>query len=107
MKILNYTPHEITLVGSDGASTTFPSVGIARCNEVKRVVGSAGGYPLYSISYGDLSGLPAQTQDTILIVSAIAAQAAKAAGRADCYIVADTIRNEKGQIVGAKGLAVV
>ncbi len=107
MKILNYTPHTISLLDADGRTTEYVSSGVARCKEQKTVIGSAGGYPVYSITYGELSGLPDVEDNTVIIVSALAAQAAKAAGRNDCYIVADTVRNDAGHVVGAKGLAVV
>jgi hypothetical protein len=80
---------------------------VARCKEWKTVIGSVGGYPVYSITYGELSGLPNVEDNTVVIVSALAARAAKAVGRNDCYIVADAVRNEAGQVVGAKGLAIV
>jgi hypothetical protein len=107
MKILNYTPHTISLLDEDGHAAEYASNGVARCKEQKAVIGSAGGYPVYSVTYGELSGLPDVEDNTVIIVSALAAQAAKATGRNDCYIVADTVRNEAGQVVGAKGLAVV
>lgn len=107
MKILNYTPHAITLINYKGESVEYSSSGIARCEEIKKVIGSAGGYPIYSVEFGNLSGLPEWEDNTVIIVSAIAAQAAKAAGRTDCLIVADTVRNDKGQVVGAKGFSVV
>jgi hypothetical protein len=107
MRILNYTPHTISLLDGDGHTTEYTSNGVARCKEQKTIIGSAGGYPVYSITYGELSGLPDVEDNTVIIVSALAAQAAKATGRNDCYIVADTVRNDAGQVVGAKGLAIV
>ena len=107
MKILNYTPHTISLLDADGCTTEYASNGVARCKEQKVVIGSAGGYPVYNVTYCELSGLPDVEDNTVIVVSALAAQAAKAVGRNDCYIVADTVRNDAGQVVGAKGLAVV
>ena len=107
MKILNYTPHSITLIDYKGESTEYPSNGVARCEEIKSVVGSAGGYPIYEVKYGNLSGLPEWEDNTVIVVSVIAAQAAKAAGRTDCLIVTDVVRNDKGQVIGARGFASV
>ena len=107
MNILNYTPHVVSLIDADGHTTEYTSNGVARCKEQKTIIGSAGGYPVYSITYGELFGLPDVEDNTVIIVSALAAQAAKVVGRNDCYIVADTVRNEAGQVVGAKGLAIV
>ena len=107
MKILNYTPHTINLIAPDGASVEIPSSGVARCEEFKVQVDTINDFPVYHIKYGNLSGLPDSEDNTVIIVSALAAQAAKEAHRTDCYIVADTVRNDKGQVVGAKGLAIV
>lgn len=106
VKILNYTPHVITLIKGD-VSLEIPSSGVARCQEVKEKIGEVNGFPVYSITYGPVSGLPEPAEDTVIVVSSLNANGAKAAGRTDCLIVTDTVRNDKGQVVGACGLAVV
>lgn len=107
MNILNYTPHVINLVREDGSQEVIPSSGVARSQEIKNKVGEVNGFPVYVVTYGELTGLPEQADDTVLVVSGIAAYAAKAAGRTDCRTVSDTVRNDAGQIIGAKALAIV
>lgn len=101
MKILNLTPHEINIVGKD----PIPSSGAVRVSEKTEVIGEINGIPVIKKSFGKVEGLPNEQADTKIIVSLLVAQAAK--GRSDLLVVGETIRNEKGQVIGAKSLAVV
>lgn len=104
INLINLTPHSINLMLEDG-TLEIPSEGLARAREEKTVTGYIGaGIPLYDITYGDVSGVPAEVQDTYYIVSALVAQAYRGV-RDDILIVADTVRNEQGQIIGCKGFA--
>jgi len=114
MKIVNLTPHPVTLIGSEG-QVTIPSSGqLVRAREVREVRGTitldqAGALPVLAISYGEPEGLPEPLEaDTIYIVSALAAQAIRA-HRPDIadhfFVVSDPVRDETGRIVGAKALA--
>ena len=100
-KIINLTPHEITLCGKK-----LPSSGVARVATVTRQVAEINGIPVNKVSFGEVNGLPEAKKDTIYIVSKIVAEAVKGQ-RNDIYIVDKTIRNEQGQIVGCEALAKV
>ena len=66
--------------------------------------------PQSKIVFGEVEGLPVNLEeDTLYIVSAITANAFKANGHdtKQLRLVADTVRNEQGQIVGALSLAEV
>ena len=86
---------------------SLSSKGIARCKTYRHQIDEVNGIPLNSVYFGDLHGLPQSKDMTYYIVSNIVAQAAKTLKRKDCLIPDDTVRNEKGQVVGCRGLAVV
>jgi hypothetical protein len=100
LKIINKTPHPVTVAGY----TCEPDAEPARCTAQTVQVGDLAGIPLFQTSYGDVYGLPPERDDTVYIVSAITAQAVRGKRR-DCYIVAETIRDDTGRIVGCRGLA--
>ena len=69
------------------------------------MVGSINGIDLIEKVFGDLEGLPEPQDGVVYYVSAIAAQAAKALGRTDIVLGGDSVRNEKGQIIGITSFA--
>ena len=79
MNILNYTPHDIHMIKGD-ETITIPSSGLARCQEIKNKVGEVNGFPVYAVSFGEVTGLPEPQPDTIIVVSQLTANGAKAAG---------------------------
>lgn len=112
MKIRNMTPHPITLILGDGARVTLPSEGVVRAQAQTTVRGAIhieglGQIPLVETTYGPPEGLPEPEPGVLLVVSAIAAMAVKRyyPYRDDVVVVADTVRDENGFIVGARALA--
>lgn len=105
--VLNYTPHEIVIMGQDGQEAArFPSAGLARCQVTRVVVGDINGIELNETRFGDVEGLPEPAKDTVYIVSALVAQACKGR-RTDVVIPDDTVRDEKGQVVGCRAFAAI
>lgn len=108
MKIVNYTPHTIVIRTPEG-DTSYPSVGVGRAATKSTVVGYVNGVPVMEKTFGDVYGLPDYIpEDTVLIVSSLTAQAAKAHNYTYCQnllVVNDTIRDEKGRIVACSSLA--
>lgn len=107
VKIINLTPHEIII----NSKVFLPSGQIARVEEKNDIIRtiSVDGVEISIIkkTFGKVQHLPAQQageEETIFVVSLLVAQAAN---RPDVLTVGETIRNEKGQVVGAKSLAVV
>lgn len=112
MKVINLTPHAITLESGGTTITISPSGTVCRAAEVVETVGTIdvdglGPVPVRRIHYGEPAGLPEPEADTIYIVSALAAQAVRAhcPGRNDVYVVSDPVRDEQGRIVAARALA--
>lgn len=110
MQILNFTPHAVT-IKTASATTTLPSVGVARADTRTEVVGYIDNLPIVKKTFGNVYGLPESVpDDTILMVSSLTAQAAKAQAHplADrLYIVNDTVRDENGRIIACTSLAQV
>ena len=100
-KIVNLTPHEMTLISADGTKTVIPPSGtVARAATVSEVIGSVNGAPLVSMKHGEASGIPAPEADTLFLVSSIAAEGAK--DRDDIVVATDFVRDDKGNIAGFK-----
>ena len=110
MTIKNLTPHAVNIVDSEGnLRRSFASEGIARATQSSTVVGEVDGIELVEMSFGDPIDLPDPTEGTLLIVSVITANAAKACGRGadDLVIAADPVRDSEGRIIGCMRLAKV
>jgi len=97
MVFKNFTPHNIVL--NDGRE--FASEGLARVSSEHTAFSEDG---VCEVVFGEVSGLPEPVEGTMLIVSALVAQAAK---RGDVVSPAtghpQTVRNEKGHIVSVPG----
>lgn len=105
--IINLTPHSITYIHEDGHTTILPSAGIARASQTMTEAGMSGDFRIVTMQFGEPIGLPDYTPGTQYVVSAITVAAARAYGRTtdDLLLVADTVRNEAGQIIGCKAFA--
>ena len=101
MKIHNYTPHPINLVGYG----VIPSEGIARLREkeVSRAT-TPEGITFCCILTGEMEGLPEnwKSQEEVFIVSRPVAEAIKTPNVVCPY---DLIRDEDGNVVGCRALA--
>jgi hypothetical protein len=105
-RVVNLTPHLVTVVWPDGSQKTFepdPS-GPARVSSTPgRCLGASHTYSvLYAApTWGEVEGLPDPSDDTIYIVSMLVAQ--RCAGRRDVFCPGTgpndgCIRDEKGRI---------
>lgn len=105
MKVVNLTPHPLTLVGNNGTLNVPASGQIARLAVTRQ--------PLAAITVdgvelsvnrptlGDVTGLPDPQPGVVYVVSALVAEAA---GRLDVMSPGELLRDENGVIIGAKGL---
>ena len=127
MEIINLTPHDINFYEEENTQKikgcyyiipgalpyhTIPASGITAraaqtednlpaidCNGVR--------VPLLQMTYGDPVNLPEPEKGKAYVVSALTVAAAKAAKRStsDLYVVARTVRNEVGAVIGACALS--
>jgi hypothetical protein len=108
VKIVNLTPHEVTVVSSNGdVLMKIPASGqVARCSVTRTVLGTLNGIPVAKSVMGDVEGLPKQSNDTVYIVSRVVAETMKGI-RNDLIIPDDAVRDGEGRIIGCKGFAIV
>ena len=129
MEIINLTPHDINFYEEEHTQKikgcyyvipgalpyhTIPASGVTAraaqtednlpaidCNGVR--------VPLLQMTYGDPVNLPEPEKGKAYVVSALTVAAAKAAKRStsDLYVVARTVRNEVGAVIGACALSKV
>lgn len=104
IKIKNFTPHPININDVE----IQPEVNPIRVTEKIDIIGTINDIPIISKVFGELENCPDYEENTIFIVSLLASQAIKIQ-RPDIssitYIIGESIRNEKGQIVGCKSFA--
>lgn len=108
MKLVNLTPHAINFVDETGRPlvTIEPSGNLARVTAHTVTTGEVTvgeiTLPVTGTTYGEIEGLPAPEEDTIYIVSSIVAS--RCPDRTDVFIPNESVRDEKGRIVGCKSL---
>jgi hypothetical protein len=80
--LVNLTPHEIVIVGADGAvlARIAPSGQVARCTPTTVEVSGVGGVPVVKTTLGAVEGLPAPQDGVVYITSSLVAQRAAADG---------------------------
>ena len=118
MKLINLTPHRITIyppagwtmLGNDDSPIVVePSGTVARCAETREIVSTVpqpqGSFeiPVFCVAYGEVGGLPEPAADTAYIVSMRLAQAVP--NRADVYFPGEAVRDAAGNIIGCVGLS--
>ena len=99
--IRNMTPHEVVLI-TEKETLKFPSEGSIRLSSKTEQVGMLEGIPITKTIFGS-SELPKYKKGTYYIVSSLICQAFP--DRKDFLIVNETIRNDKGQIIGCRSLS--
>lgn len=105
MNIINLTPHDINIFDENNNEIIIESSGIiARCDVKREEIKRINNIRVNKSVFGQVNDLPKKVENTIYIVSRIVAEAA-IKDRDDLYFVDETIRNDKGQIIGCKSLA--
>ena len=105
-KIINCTPHEINIIREDGNINIKPQEKPARVSTKRVVTGNINGITVNNVCFGEVENLPEEKEDTIIIVSRIVAEAVKRY-RDDVVVVDETVRDEKGRVIGCKSFAVI
>ena len=101
------TPHAINLMTEgDGImeciETIEPSGESIRLDEEIEEIGDINGFPLFFYQFSS-AHLPDEIDDTIYVVSAMVANAYPE--RTDFVMVAKTVRDENGRIIGCEGFS--
>jgi hypothetical protein len=109
MRLVNLTPHSITLISPTGEHVTVPPSGVVarvaeRMESLGEVMVDGVVVPVVKRSFGELDGLPEPEPGVLYVVSALVAEAAWRVGRSDVVGLADFVRDEQGRIVGARAL---
>lgn len=104
MTIKNLTPHALNIKTSDGWVTVPPSGVVARIASTATRVGSHEGISLSRITFGEVTGLPAEEPGVLLVVSALVRLALPA--RADLASPGEPVRDALGVTGGCIGLVV-
>lgn len=123
MKLVNLTPHAVTIRCADGAWLTVPPSGqVARCaaeSHVLRTVTASSDagevrIPLSRVTFGEVTGLPPEAgqwanflsdeEETLYIVSMLVRQAVP--HRRDVASPGQLIRDAAGNVTGCDGLTV-
>lgn len=126
MKIINLTPHEITVYASSDVKPAgqkgyvlarenaepiyrFPSRGVSRASCCETPLKDVMGVPVFSMTYGDPEGVPDWREGVYLIVSGLTAQACRHAGRRtdDLLTTARIVRDADGRIIGCTAFAML
>lgn len=106
MKLINLTPHEVNMVTEAGIISIPASGVVARAAATPTPVGTievdGAEVQLFSTDYGAVENLPARSEGTIFIVSALTISAAP--DRTDLFSPADLVRDEAGNIIGCRAL---
>lgn len=105
MNIINATPHDITVIKKGDTKVTFPKSGIiARVSSSYEELEAIDGFTMVHQTFGEIEGLPEETNETMYIVSAMVLSANRS--RKDLIAPntgATAIRDEKGHIVAVNG----
>lgn len=104
MKFVNLTPHAINFVNNDGETilTVEPSGELTRVVTQTLTIGYVDGIPVTATDFGEVEGLPEKEEGTVFLVSSLVAQRCK--DRNDVFIPNESVRDDKGRIIGCKSL---
>jgi hypothetical protein len=102
-KLVNLTPHAVSLLCEDGSSLTLDPAGYApRRVANRRELGVLNGLRVVSTTFGAVEGLPEPQPGVVFIVSALVAEGSPE--REDLASPGEAIRDQQGRVIGALGL---
>jgi len=108
-RIINLTPHPVNIQTDSSIIEIPPSGKVERCvesiTEIEPIEHNGIRIRAQVKAFGKVENLPEAENGVIYVVSLPVAQAVK--NRPDVFTIGDAIRNEKGQVIGAKTLAII
>lgn len=110
MKIMNLTPHALTIISGENNMQKLvvePSGIVARVAAHTENIGNIttdDGFtiPLTTTVFGQVEGLPAPEEGVVYVVSSLVA--GRVPDRKDVFIPNESIRDDKGRIIGCLSL---
>lgn len=101
--VKNLTPHNVRVLNDNNEVVVIlNSEGIARVSSETKVVDTLNGVPITKTVFGEVTGLPPETEGTYYVVSRMVASAASE--RHDLLVPGLQVRDEQGRVVGCKSL---
>lgn len=110
-RIINLTPHAITLVCGNKTVDIQPSGQVARVSATAQQVGTITidgfDFPVVKTVFGEVTGLPEPQDNTVYVVSTLVLSAVQ--GRKDVVApnTGAAIRDSEGRVVGVPGFQVL
>lgn len=101
-KLVNLTPHPVSFIHDQGQIELPACPNPIRLKETLVKVGEVEGIGVFDISYGEPENLPEPRAGRLLIVPTLIRQALP--HRFDLVSPCQFVRDEQGQVTGAKGL---
>ena len=106
MKLMNLTPHSIVFVVGCSEIVVEPSGLVARVSskteEIGEIVTPEGTIPVTQTVFGEVENLPTPEDGTAYIVSSLVAS--RVPDRKDVFIPNQSVRDDKGRIIGCLSL---
>ena len=103
---ISLLPHAVSVLLATGETMTIePSGTIARCEQQEETLCEIDGVTITRQVLGGVTGLPPRQEGIRFIVSRLVASAAP--GREDLLIPGPLVRDEKGVVIGCRGLSVL
>lgn len=102
--LVNLTPHDLNIVQIDGSVLTVAPSGVCpRCSSSEVADGTIGSLiQITRQTLGEVEGLPEMLPATFYIVSRLVASAAN---RPDLLVPGPLLRDDKGRVIGCRGLS--
>jgi ethanolamine ammonia-lyase small subunit len=104
VKIVNLTPHAVSIVKADGTTFTIPASGeVARVEQTRKEAGEIAGIKITVSEFGEVIGLPDPEPNTVYVVSGMVL--ASTDNRWDVFAPGELIRDNEGKVIGCNGLS--
>ena len=110
MELINLTPHDLVVYTTPGSSVKIPASGaVARVTTelsplppIKYLDGTT--VPVNRTKFGEVDGLPPETNQKGYVVSRIVFEAVKHR-RLDVFAPGEPVRDPQGRVIGCRGLS--
>lgn len=108
MKLVNCTPHPVTIIKENGSIEIFAPLGFApRIKYNEKIVSYIGDVPIFKIEFDsiDWDGLMVLEGETYIVSSLLKEEANKIYGEGKFVSPYNPVRNDEGQIIGCRGFS--